>query len=210
MLARLRITKAPLILVLLATAGCAETAYRYMNDPARDEWQQPKAVVEALKIAPGSRVADLGAGGGYFTWYLADAVGPQGKVYAADIEEVGLRMVREEAGRRGLHQVETVRSTATDAKLLEPVELIFLCNTYHHLRDRPAYFRALAGSLTPAGRIAIIDYKPSGLPWLFGHATSEETVRTEMESAGYHLVEAPDFLPKQHFLIFRPALPRGP
>lgn len=207
MLARLSIVQAPLILALLATAGCAEWAYRQMNDPERDAWQQPKAVVQALKIAPGSRVADLGAGGGYFTWYLADAVGPQGKVYAADIEEVGLRIVREEAARRSLSQVETVRVTPTDARLPQRVDLVFLCNTYHHLRDRPAYFRALAGSLTPVGRVAIIDYKPSGLAWLFGHATSEEIVRAELESAGYHLIEAPDFLSKQHFLIFRPVQP---
>jgi predicted methyltransferase len=205
MFARMRMTQAPLILSLLAAVGCSETAYRSMNDPARDAWQQPKAVVQALKITPGSRVADLGAGGGYFTWYLADAVGPQGKVYAADVEEVGLRMVREEAGNRRVGHIETVRSTAMDARLPERVDLLFTCNTYHHLQDRAAYFRALARSLTPAGRVAIIEYKPAGLAWLFGHSTSEETVRAEMESAGYQLVEAPDFLPKQHFQIFRPA-----
>jgi predicted methyltransferase len=200
-------TPVALILSLLVTTGCAEWAYRQMNDPERDAWQQPKTVVQALNITPGSRVADLGSGGGYFTWYLADAVGPQGKVYAVDIEEVGLRMVREEAGRRGLGQVVTVRSTTTDAGLPEPVDLVFTCDTYHHMQDRAAYFRALAASLTPAGRVAIIDYKPAGLAWLFGHSTTDETVRREMESAGYQLIEAPAFLTKQHFQVFRSARP---
>jgi ubiquinone/menaquinone biosynthesis C-methylase UbiE len=178
-----------------------------MNDPERDAWQQPKAVVQALRITPGSHVADLGSGGGYFTWYLAEAVGSQGKVYAVDIEEVGLRMVREEAGRRGIGQVEIVRSTTTDARLSERVDLVFTCNTYHHMQDRAAYFRALAEFLAPAGRVAIIDYKPAGFAWLFGHSTTDETVRKEMESAGYQLVEAHEFLPKQHFQVFRPARP---
>ena len=204
---RPRITLVPLVLSLLLTTGCAEWAYRQMNDPERDAWQQPKAVVQALRITPGSHVADLGSGGGYFTWYLAEAVGSQGKVYAVDIEEVGLRMVREEAGRRGIGQVEIVRSTTTDARLSERVDLVFTCNTYHHMQDRAAYFRALAEFLAPAGRVAIIDYKPAGFAWLFGHSTTDETVRREMESAGYQLVEAHEFLPKQHFQVFRPARP---
>ena len=204
---RPRMTPVALILSLLLATGCAEWAYRQMNDPERDAWQQPKAVVQALNITPGSRVADLGSGGGYFTWYLADAVGPQGKVYAVDIEEIGLGMIREEAGRRGIGHVEAVRSTTTDAGLPKPVDLVFTCNTYHHMHDHPAYFRALARSLSSTGRVAIIDYKPTGIAWLFGHSTSEETVRQEMESAGYQLVEAQEFLPKQHFQVFRPARP---
>jgi predicted methyltransferase len=183
--------------------GCAEWTYRQMNDPARDAWQQPKAVVQALRITPGSLTADLGAGGGYFTWYLAEAVGPQGTVYAVDIEEIGLGMIREEARKRGMGHIETIRSTTTDAGLPKQVDLVFTCNTYHHMRDRSAYFRTLAGSLKPAGRVAIIDFKPTGLAWLFGHSTTEETVRREMESAGYQLVEAHEFLPKQHFQVFR-------
>jgi predicted methyltransferase len=78
-------------------AGCGELAYRYMNDPSRDVWQKPKKVVETLPLAPGARVADLGAGGGYFTWYLAQAVGPEGKVYAVDIDETALRLITQEA-----------------------------------------------------------------------------------------------------------------
>ncbi len=70
-------------------SGCAHLAYQHMNDPSRDAWQKPKDVVERLGITPGSRVADLGAGGGYFTWHLASAAGPQGRVYAVDIDETG-------------------------------------------------------------------------------------------------------------------------
>src|SRR5262245_45875059 len=85
-----------LLIVCICIVGCACVAYHHMNVPARDSWQKPKAVVEKLNIKPGSKVADLGAGGGYFTWYLASAVGPEGKVYAVDIDETGLDIIKKE------------------------------------------------------------------------------------------------------------------
>lgn len=81
---------------LLAFTGCSELAYQHMNDPSRDAWQQPKAVIQALNLSPGARVADLGAGGGYFTWPLADAVGPKGIVYAVEINDTVLGIIRDE------------------------------------------------------------------------------------------------------------------
>src|SRR5688572_7860268 len=89
------------VLLLLVAHGCAETAYRSMNDPGRDAWQRPQAVIQSLDIASGSRVADLGAGGGYFTFPLAQAVGPEGKVYAVDIDDRSLHAIRQEAAKRG-------------------------------------------------------------------------------------------------------------
>jgi len=85
-----------LVIVCLWLSGCAELAYRHMSDPSRDAWQKPKEVIEKLAIKPGSRVADLGAGGGYFTWHLAGAVGPEGIVYAVEIDEIALGILREE------------------------------------------------------------------------------------------------------------------
>jgi arsenite methyltransferase len=196
-----------LLTALLTLSGCMEMAYKDMNDPARDEWQQPKAVIQALNIEPGAHIADLGAGGGYFTFPLAEAVGPQGKVYAVDVEEVGLRLIDEQTKQRGMTNVELVLATPNDPRLpLNGVDLIFTCNTYHHLPDRVAYFKSLSQSLRPEGRIAILDYKEGG-GWftsLFGHATPKDTIRREMEAAGYRLANDLDFLPKQHFQIFRP------
>ncbi|MEW6248240.1 MAG: methyltransferase domain-containing protein [Nitrospirota bacterium] len=204
MISRLRLALHLVILwLLVVTGGCAEWAYQRMNDPSRDAWQQPKTVIQALSIAPGSRVADLGAGGGYFTWRLAEAVGPEGKVYAVDVDETALRLIEQERAQRGVANVELVRATPTDARLpVAGVDLIFTCNTYHHLPDRTAYFQSLARALRPGGRIAVIEYKDSG--WLFGHATPKETVLREMEAAGYRLIREFDFLPKQHFLVFGP------
>ena len=125
---------------VLCLAGCAELAYQHMNDPARDVWQQPKAVIEKLALLPGSRVADVGAGGGYFTWHLAKAVGPEGIVYAVEIDETALRIITDDMTSRGIDNVVPVRADPSDPKLPEPVDLLFTCDTYHHMDARVAFF----------------------------------------------------------------------
>jgi arsenite methyltransferase len=191
------------VIMYLALAGCAEMAYRHMNDPSRDVWQKPKEVIEKLAITPGSRVADLGAGGGYFTWYLAGAVGPQGTVYAVDIDETGLGIIKKEMNARGINNVVPIHAEPSDAKLPDPVDLVFTCDTYHHMNDRIAYFRSLTRYLKSDGRVAILDFHPHGFfSGLLGHGTAKETVRREMESAGYRLAAEFDIVESQHFQIF--------
>jgi arsenite methyltransferase len=187
----------------VALAGCAEMAYQHMNDPSRDAWQKPKEVIEKLAITPGSRVADLGAGGGYFTWYLAEAVGPQGTVYAVDIDETGLGIIKREKNARGIHNVVPVHAEPSDAKLPEPVDLVFSCDTYHHMDNRIDYLWSLTRYLKPDGQVAILDFHPHGFfSGLLGHGTVKETVRHEMESAGYRLAAEFDVVESQHFQIF--------
>ena len=189
----------------LCLVGCAKLAYQHMNDPSRDAWQKPKEVIEKLAITPGSRVADLGAGGGYFTWYLAGAVGPQGTVYAVDIDETGLGIIEKEMNARGIHNVVPIHAEAGDAKLSETVDLVFSCDTYHHMNDRIAYFRSLIRYLKPGGRVAILDFHPHGVfSGLLGDGTAKEEVRREMESAGYRLSAEFDVVDSQHFQVFSP------
>jgi arsenite methyltransferase len=192
-----------LLILSLWLAGCAEWGYRHMNDPSRDAWQKPKQVVEKLGIKPGARVADLGAGGGYFTWYLAAAVGPQGKVYAVEIDDTALGIIEKEMKSRGVTNVVPVRAEPGDAKLPEPVDLVFSCDTYHHMEDRVAYFRSLARYLKPDGKVAILDFYAQGFfSGLLGHGTTKEEVRREMESAGYRSAADYDLIDRQHFQIF--------
>lgn len=192
-----------LLIVSLWLAGCAEWGYRHMNDPARDAWQKPKQVVERLDVQPGARVADLGAGGGYFTWYLAAAVGPQGKVYAVEIDDTALAIIEKEMKSRGVRNVVPIRAESGDAKLPEPVDLVFSCDTYHHMQDRIAYFQSLARYLKPDGKVAILDFHAEGFfSGLLGHGTTKQEVRREMESAGYRLAAEYDFIDRQHFQIF--------
>jgi ubiquinone/menaquinone biosynthesis C-methylase UbiE len=175
-----------------------------MNSPWRARWQQPEAVIKSLSIQPGHRVADLGAGGGYFTFRLADAVGPTGKVYAVDVDKGSLDYIARRAEEQGYANVETILAKYDDPLLpAGGVDLIFTCDTYHHLEDRTDYFASTARYLRPGGRIAIIDL--NGSSWfakLFGHWTSKETIRSEMEAAGYRLNGDFDFLSRQNFQVF--------
>ena len=164
-------------------------------------------MIQALNIAPGAHVAHLGASDDYFTFPLADAIGPEGKVYSVDVEEKSLRMIDKGAiQRRVVNIIETILATPNDPHLPpNGVDLIFTCNTYHHLHDRVAYFTSLSRYLRPEGRITVIDRKEgSWFGSLFGHTTAKETVQREMEAAGYRLVDDFGFLSKQHFQVFEP------
>lgn len=176
----------------------------------RDAWQKPEQVIEALAIRPGEHLADIGAGSGYFTFRLADATGPAGRVYAVDIDESDLERLRRSARERGLSNVSPVLARPESPGLpAAGLDLLFLCNTYHHLPDRVGYLRGLRMTLRPGGRIAIIEMQD--LPWYLGHGghqTDSRAIRSEMEAAGYVLSAEHRFLELQSFLEF--TAPVGP
>jgi SAM-dependent methyltransferase len=170
------------------------------DDPARDAWQKPDEVVAALRLAPDARVADVGAGTGYFAVRLARAV-PAGKVYAVDIEPDMIAYMEKRAAADGLANLVPVLGAADDARIPEPVDVVLVVDTYHHIADRAAYFTRLAGSLRPGGRVVIIDFtaeSPLGPP--VEHRISAERVVAELGEAGYREVARHDFLPNQYFL----------
>jgi arsenite methyltransferase len=188
-----------------ARAGSAFAALKgaLYSGFGRDRWQKPEQVITALGLEPGDRVADLGSGGGYFTFRLARAVGSSGLAYAVDRDRRLLDAIAARASKEGVANVRTVFAATDDPALPEPVQLVFVSNAYHHLDDRVAYFRSAARYLAADGRIAILEGKKEGFfARLFGHATSPGTIRAEMRSAGYRVVAADDILPRQSFLIF--------
>jgi cyclopropane fatty-acyl-phospholipid synthase-like methyltransferase len=181
----------------------AERWARVFDDPARDEWQKPQQVVEALKLAPGMAVADIGAGTGYFTVRLAQAL-PKGRVYAVDLEPDMVAHIEERARQMKLANVTAVRAAADDPRLPAQVDRVLVVDTYHHIEAREAYFRGLAGRLAPNGEVAIIDFTrdaPFGPPASIRLPAAE--VKAEMQRAGYALTAEHGFLPHQYFLVFR-------
>ncbi len=190
---------------LFVFAGCGDITRSLYNSPWRARWQQPERVVQTLAIQSGARVADLGAGGGYFTFRLADAVGPAGKVYAVDIDKGNLDYIARRAQEQGYSNVETVLAKYDDPLLPKgDIDLIFTCNTYHHLQNRADYFKSAARYLKPEGRVAIIDLNGTGwINRLFGHWTPKETTRDELQAAGYSLTGDFDFLQRQTFQVFK-------
>ena len=173
------------------------------DDPARDGWQMPARVLEALALSPNMSIADIGAGTGYFSVRLARAISG-GTVYAVDVEPAMLEHIRSRASAEGLKNVITVRASGGSANLPKPVDVVMVVDTYHHLPSRPTYFRELRTSLVTGGRVAIIDFRkdsPEGPPPEFRFEADQ--IVSEMKQAGYRLDAKHDFLPRQHFLVFR-------
>lgn len=195
------------ILLIAVLAACGGGFKQWAYESGRDDWQRPDEVVAALEIAPGARVADLGSGSGYFTRRLAAAVGEDGLAYAVDVDPEVNERLRARLAEENVPNVEVILAEPDDPKLPDgSIDLVFTCNTYHHLADRPAYFRRLRRDLAPDGRVAVIDY--DGRKGLFvrliGHDTAKDVLLREMDEAGYRVVRDTDFLDRQSFVIFAP------
>ena len=158
-----------------------------------------------LHLKQGYIVADIDAGTGYFSVRLAKSKTAP-KVYAVDIEPSMVSYVRERAAKEGLPNVIVVQAAADQPNLPEPVDVILVVNTYHHIGNRGAYFRKLAASIKPGGRVAIIDFKPNspvGPPKEFRFPP--EQFKSELGQTRYKLVAEHAFLPRQYFLVFEVA-----
>lgn len=172
--------------------------------PERDAWQRPEEVIRHLALAPDAQVADVGAGTGYFSARIARAV-PQGRVWAVDLEEDMVRFLNDRAQREGLANLRGVLATPADARIPEPVDVILVVDTHHHIENRPAYYRALQRSLRPNGRVVIIDFtreSPQGPPAEFRLTPAQ--VDAEMSEAGYTRDGEVVSLPRQYMLTYRP------
>jgi ubiquinone/menaquinone biosynthesis C-methylase UbiE len=185
--------------------GCGSWKRFAYEGGDRDAWQQPDRVIASLGLRPGDRVADIGAGSGYFTLPLARAVGPSGRVHAVDVDEEMNEYLRKRVREAGLENVEVTLGRYEDPLLpAGEIDLIFTSNTYHHIEERPAYFRGILDDLAPGGRVAILDYdgRKGWFVRLVGHYTPKQEILREMEEAGYRLADDADFLDRQSFLIF--------
>ena len=177
------------------------------DDPERDAWQKPEEIVEALAIGPGSVVADVGAGTGYFMVHLAPAVAPGGKIFAIDIEPNMVDHLRRRADDEGLSGVHAIRADPDDPKVPAGIaDRVLLVDTYHHIEGRVDYLRRLKGSLAAKGQVVVIDFFKRKLP--VGpppeHKMARGHVIDEFEEAGYRLLSEETFLPHQYFLRFVP------
>jgi len=181
----------------------AEKWAKEFDKPERDAWQKPEEVVDSLHLDRAASVADVGAGTGYFSVKIAKRI-TDGKVFAADVEPDMVRYLGERAGRERVSNLVPVQAEADAANLPEPVDLILVVDTYHHIGHRIAYFSKLKSWLRPGARLAIIDFKadsPIGPP--VQHRIPPEKVIEELTAAGYTLAESHDFLPRQYFLVFK-------
>lgn len=186
-----------------------ETPERYAeswNDPERDGWQKPDAVIEAMGIEEGMTVVDLGTGTGYFLPHLSEAVGEKGQVLAVDIEPAMLEYVAEVTKKQTLPNIDTVLARPGNTRLEKSsVDKILTVNTWHHIPDRGAYANHLAGRLKKEGSVWVIDFTeaaPMGPPKR--HRLDPQVVADELEEGGFD-TEIPDLgLPHQYVVVGRP------
>ena len=193
-------------LAILFLAGCALLKQCAYEGFQRDHWQQPQKVIETLALRPGDLVADLGSGSGYFTFRLAAVVGPQGKVYAVDVDREMNDLVAKAIKEKNVGNVEVILARPDDPLLpATGVDLVLTVITYHHFENRVTYFERLRKYLRPGGRIAVIDFdRRAWFEGLWKHYTPAEFIKREMEQAGYGLQRELTFLDRQSFLIFAP------
>jgi predicted methyltransferase len=171
----------------------------------REAWQKPEQIMDALGIADGSVVADLGAGGGWFTVRLARRVGPQGLVYAEDVQREMIEAIERRMQREGLRNVRTVLGTLDNPKLPpRALNAVLIVDVYHEVESRVELLRNVRDALTPSGRLGIVDFSKAG--WGPGppmdERIDEAVVVKDAMAAGLRLVSRETFLPYQYLLVF--------
>jgi predicted methyltransferase len=175
-----------------------------LEGPDRDAYQRPDQIMDALQIGENSVVADLGAGGGWFTVRLARRV-LNGRVYAEDVQAQMIQAIERRVQREGLDKIVTiVLGTQTDAKIPEPLDAVLIVDTYHEMEQPVTLLRNLATSLKPAGTIGIVNYKKDGGgpgPPMEERVDPEKVIR-DARAAGLELRKRENFLRYQYMLIF--------
>jgi ubiquinone/menaquinone biosynthesis C-methylase UbiE len=211
-------TIAAITLVLACTLGPIVAAQRpthsrlfkpedlgILESPDRDDWQQPDRIMDALGIGDGSRVADLGAGGGWFTIRLARRVGPNGVVYAEDIQPPMIESIQRRVADQGLTWVETRLGTADDPHLPLNLDAVLIVDTYPQFEDPGTVLRHVVAALAPGGRLGIVDFRKDGAggpgPPL-DERLDPSVVRRDAAEAGLVFVREETFLRYQYLLVF--------
>lgn len=174
--------------------------------PERAAEEAPDAALDAIGIPRGATVADIGAGVGYFTWRMAARIGPQGKVYAVDIQQAMLDQLRHNMAERKLANYEAVLGAADDPRLPPGrIDLALLVDVYHEFSQPQRMLRKIRAALAPQGRLVLLEYRKEDpqVPILPAHKMSVAEVKAEIEPEGFQLDKTLENLPRQHILIFR-------
>jgi ubiquinone/menaquinone biosynthesis C-methylase UbiE len=179
-----------------------------LEGPDRDAWQKPDLIMDALGIGEGSVVADVGAGGGWFTVRLARRVGPNGTVFAEDLQRQMLEAIKRRVGREGLTNVEYVQGSPDDPRLPPGrLDAVLIVDAYHELASPIKLLRNVSASLKTTGRIGIVDFtlEGGGPGPPLNQRKSEEDVIKEARQAGLRVVnrvKRESFFEFQYMLIF--------
>ncbi len=185
----------------------AKNWQRRFEREGREAHDKRAEIVARLGLAPGTAIADVGAGSGMFTLEFSDAVGSEGVVFAVDVQDYFLDHIRARAKARGRSNIRTVVASQTSVSL-QPgsVDVVFFCDVYHHLERPNGYLKTVHEALRESGRLVIIDYDrtiPGADRWLKDHIRADPSVfRAEIEAAGFTLRDDHDLLEENFFFVF--------
>ena len=173
------------------------------ENPERDAWQKPDELIRSLEIPVDAVIADIGSATGYFPVRFA-RLAMEGKVYGVDIEKTLVDYLNDRAKKENLSNLVSILGEPDDPKIPERADLVFICDTYHHIRDRGDYFENLKRYMQPGGRLVIVDFVLGDLP--VGppdkHKLAPDVVLEELAGAGYRQVPHALELPYQYVLVF--------
>jgi ubiquinone/menaquinone biosynthesis C-methylase UbiE len=177
----------------------------WLDRAERDLEEEPDRAIDALKIEKGSTVADIGAGSGYMTVKLARKVGPQGRVYANDIQPAMLDLLNKRLAKGKVANVSVVLGAQDDPRLpLDALDLVLMVDVYHELSQPQLMLRHIRASLKPGGRLVLLEYRKEdpSIPIKPEHKMSVADAKLEVEAEGFKLTKTNEDLPRQHILIF--------
>lgn len=180
----------------------------WLTRPERNAEEDTDALLGALQLEDGDVACDFGAGNGYHSLRMAEAVAPGGKVVAVDIQPEMLALLKERAADASITNVETLLATPDDARLPPAsCDLILLVDVYHELDDPPRALAQLRRALTPGGTIALAEFRGEdpAVPIKPLHKMTRAQILREYEANGLSLKRSFDDLPWQHLMFFAPA-----
>jgi SAM-dependent methyltransferase len=180
----------------------------WLERPERESEENVEGALDAIELKPGMTVAEVGAGTGYVSLRMAKRVGPSGKVYANDLQPEMLGLLRNNAAKGGITNVETVLGSETDPKLpAGQMDLIILVDVYHEFSQPQKMLQGIRRALKPDGRLVQLEYRKEdpNVPILPDHKMSVAEAKTEVEAEGFKLGPVIEALPRQHILIYTAA-----
>jgi ubiquinone/menaquinone biosynthesis C-methylase UbiE len=178
----------------------------WLERPERESEEAPEKALDAISPLKGMVVGDVGAGTGYFSIRLARRVGATGKVYANDLQPKMLTLLRANAAKAGVSNIETVLGSEADPKLpVNALDLVLLVDVYHEFSQPQQMLQHIRASLKPDGRLVLLEYRKEdpSVPIRPEHKMSVKEVRTEVEAEGYKFDRVIETLPRQHIIIFK-------
>jgi len=184
--------------------GDTEKYIDFLEKEDRVTWQKPGAVVEALKLTGDEKIADVGAGSGYFSLRFASAL-PRGRVYAIDVDPAMIHHIRHRAMANTIDNVEVILASPDDPKVPTDSEIVFICDVLHHVENKSQWLKKVHGAVKTGARLILIEYKEGDLPqgppeWM--KMSSKEVTANALGAGFTHVSTDNDLLPYQTMFVF--------